>query len=185
MKTDAAIQKDVMDELLWEPLLKASEIGVAVKNEVVTLSGTVNTYAKKTAVEKAAKRVSGVKAVAEDIEVRILPDTKKTDTEIAEAVLNTLKGHRAIPENKIKVKVENGWVYLEGEVEWDFERTAVGTAVENLLGVIGISNTINVSSTLSRDEVKHKIKAAFHRSATVDAGKVAISITGINSNAYG
>ena len=110
MKTDAEIQKDVMDELKWLPLLKSTEMGVAVKNGVVTISGIVDTYSKKVLAEKAAARVTGVKAVAEDIEVKISGTGKPTDTEIAEAVLNALKWHSAMQENKIKVKVDNGCV---------------------------------------------------------------------------
>src|ERR1700739_2610509 len=133
MKTDTQIQKDVMDELKWEPVLDATEIGVAVKNGIVTLTGTVNTYAKKSAAENAAKRVVGVKAVAEDIEVQISMAHKKNDTEIAEAILNALKWHSAIMEDKIKVKVENGWVTLEGEVEWEFQKGTINYVVKNLV----------------------------------------------------
>ena len=118
MKTDSEIQNDVMEELKWEPLLNATEIGVAVKNGIVTLSGTVDTFRKKVAAEEAAKNVLGVKAVAEDIEVRLSEYGKRNDTEIATAVMNALKWHSAVKEDKIKVKVEDGWVTYEGEVEW-------------------------------------------------------------------
>ena len=178
MKTDAEIQKDVMDELKWLPLLKSTEIGVAVKNGVVTISGIVDTYSKKVLAEKAAARVTGVKAVAEDIEVKISGTGKPTDTEIAEAVLNALKWHSAMQENKIKVKVDNGWVTLEGEVEWEFQRRAARLMVEDLRGVIGIINIIKIISKLTATDVKSKISSAFHRSATVDAKKVNISVEG-------
>ncbi len=178
MKTDSEIQKDVMDELKWEPFLKASEIGVAVKNGVVTLSGTVDTYSKKVLAEKAAKRVTGVKAVAEDIEVKILTLGKRSDTDIAVAVINALKWHSAMQEDKIKVKVENGWVTLEGEVEWEFQRNTVRKMVEDLVGVAGITNAIKVVPSLSAIEIKRKISSAFHRSATVDAEKISIAVDG-------
>src|ERR1035437_6633253 len=113
MKTDVEIQKDVMEELRWEPLLNATEIGVAVKNGVVTLSGTVDTYLKKREAEKAAKHVAGVKAVAEDIEVKIASSFRKTDAEIADAILNALKWHSSVQDEKVKVTVEDGWVTLE------------------------------------------------------------------------
>ena len=132
MKSDNQIQKDVMDELKWEPYLNASDIGVSVKNGIVTLSGQVDTYSKKIAAEKAPKRVAGVKAVAEDIQVGVSPVYSKTDTEIAQAVLNALKWHSAVQEEKIKIKVENGNVKLEGEVEWEYQRNNVKTAIENL-----------------------------------------------------
>jgi osmotically-inducible protein OsmY len=178
MKTDFQIQKDVMDELKWEPFLNSSEIGVAVKNGIVTLSGIVDTYSKKLAAEKAAKKVMGVKAVAEDIQVGISPDYRKTDTEIAQAVYNALKWHTVIPEDKIKIKVEDGDVKLEGEVEWEFERRAAKTAIENLTGVRSIFNLITVKPRVNALDIKQKINAAFHRSATVDSAKITADVLG-------
>ena len=178
MKTDVEIQKDVMDELNWEPFLKATEIGVAVKNGVVTLSGKVDSYSKKISAEKAAKRVVGVKAVAEDIEVKLDANGKKSDSEIAEAVLNALKWHSAMQEDKIKVKVEDGWVTLEGEVEWEFQRNAAKSMVKDLIGVAGVLNNIKLMPKLVPSEIKRKITAAFHRSATVDADKVNVLVEG-------
>ena len=178
MKTDVEIQKDVMDELAWEPILTATEIGVAVKNGIVTLSGTVDMYRKKLLAERAVKRVEGVKAVAEDIEVKILPNGKKNDTEIAEAVLLGLKWHSGLQDGSIRVKVEDGWVTLEGEVEWEFQRLAALRMIENTIGVVGISNNIKIIPILSKGEIKKKINAAFHRSATVDADKINITVDG-------
>jgi osmotically-inducible protein OsmY len=167
-----------MDELKWEPFLKASEIGVAVTNGIVTLSGTVDTYGKKVSAEIAAKRVAGVKAVAENIEVKLLNGGKKTDTEIAAAVLNAIKWHSSIPDDKIKVKVEGGWVSLDGEVDWEFQRNSARTVVENLSGVGGISNNIKIIPVVSTVDIKRKISAAFHRSATVDSEKITIGVDG-------
>lgn len=178
MKTDSQIQKDVMDELAWEPILNANEIGVAVKNEIVTLSGTVETYSKKLAAEKAAKRVYGVKAVALDIEVKPSGTTKRNDTEIAQAVVNALRWDSQVPDEKIKTKVEDGWVTLEGDLEWDFQRTAARNAVENLLGVKGVFNNIRVSSKIKPIDIKQKIKTAFERSASLDAEKIDIETKG-------
>ena len=178
MKSDIQIQKDVMEELQWEPLLNASEIGVAVKNGVVTLSGQVDTYYKKLSAEKAAKRVGGVKAVAEDIQVGISPSSRKTDAEIADAVLNALKWHSAVQEEKIKIKVEQGVVRLEGEVEWDYERINAKDAIENLAGVRSVINFITVKPKITPTEILQKINAAFHRSATVDAGRISADVTG-------
>ncbi|MBI4947271.1 MAG: BON domain-containing protein [Bacteroidetes bacterium] len=174
MKTDPEIQKNVMEELRWEPLLNAAEIGVAVKNGVVTLSGTVDRYLKKREAEKATKRVAGVKAVAEDIEVKISDAFRKTDAEIADAVLNALKWHSSIQDEKIKVTVEDGWVTLEGEAQWEFQRSSARSSVENLIGVKGISNNIKIVSRVVLKEVKQKITSAFHRSATIDADKINI-----------
>ncbi len=178
MKTDSEIQKDVMEELKWEPFLNSSEIGVAVKNGVVTLSGLVDTYSKKISAEKAAKRVAGVKAVAEDIKIRLAGMGKKSDTEVAEALLNALKWHSALQEDKVKLKVEDGWVTIDGEVEWEFQKNAVGSAAENLLGVIGVSNNIKIIPKITAKEIKNKISAAFHRSATIDSEKINIETIG-------
>jgi osmotically-inducible protein OsmY len=178
MKTDIEIQKDVLDELKWEPYLNATEIGVAVKNGIVTLSGTVNSYLKKTRAEKAAKRVSGVKAVAEDIEVKYADSLLKNDTEIAETILSALKWHSAINEEKIKVKVEDGVVTLDGEVDWEFQRNSAVMQIENLIGVKRIVNNITIKSGIVPKELKQKVNSAFHRSATIDAEKINIEVTG-------
>ena len=178
MKPDLEIQKDVMEELRWSPLLNASEIGVAVKSGVVTLSGNVDTYTKKLAAENAAKNVAGVKAVAQEIDVRISDFGKRTDTDIAQAVLNALKWHSAVKEDKIKMKVEDGWVTLEGEVEWEFQRSAARNSVENLLGVKGITNNIKVMPAVAATDVARKIGAAFHRSATLDSQKINLEVVG-------
>ena len=135
MRTDSSIKQDVLDELEWQPSIDESQIGVVVKDGVVTLSGTVDSYAKKREAENAAKNVFGVKAVAEEIEVHYGDGYKKSDAEIASAAVNALKWNISVPSNKIDVKVENGWVYLSGEVMWDFEKHAAKKAVENLHGV--------------------------------------------------
>lgn len=178
MKTDAEIQKDVMDELRWEPILHASEIGVSVRNGIVTLSGTVDGYLKKTVAEKAAKRIAGVKAVAEDIEVKYPHDLIKNDTEIAEAVVNALKWHSGVAEEKIKIKVEDGVVTLDGEVDWEYQRNSAVAQIEKLIGVRTIVNNIAIKITLPSRDLKQKISAAFHRSATIDANKISVETSG-------
>ena len=178
MKSDVQIQKDVMEELKWEPFLSASEIGVAVKSGIVTLSGLVDSYSKKIAAEKAVKNVAGVRALAEDIQIAVSPAHKKTDAEIAEAVLNALKWHSAVQEEKIKIKVEEGNVRLDGEVEWEYQRSSAKTAIENLSGVRSVINLIKLKPKISSGDIEQKISAAFHRSATVDSGKITVDITG-------
>jgi osmotically-inducible protein OsmY len=179
MKTDVEIQKDVMEEIRWDPLLNASEIGVAVKNGIVTLSGEVKSFAKKNAAEDAAKRIMGVKGVAMDIEVRLGDETgKRTDTEIANAVVNALKWHSFVPSDKIKVEVESGWATLEGEVEWEFQRNAAKNAVQSLAGVVGLTNNIKLVPVIKSTDIRNKIAAAFHRSATVDSSHVKIEVEG-------
>lgn len=176
MKNDLEIQTDVIEEIKSEPLLLVSEIGVAVKNGVVTLSGLVDSYTKKLIAEEAAQRVQGVKAVAEDIEVRIENVSEKNDNEIAETALNLLKWNSSILEEQIKIKVENGWLTLEGEVEWEFIRASAEKALENLVGVKGVTNNIKVKSIINPVDVKRKIMNAFHRSATLDFEKINVEI---------
>ena len=178
MRTDLELQKDVIEELKWESSIKASDIGVSVTNGVVTLSGHVDSFTKKKAAENAALRVAGVSAVAEDIVVRIGATDKKSDTEVAQAIITAIRWNNIIDENKIKVKVESGWVTLEGEVEWSFEKNAIEHTVENLIGVRGVSNLITISSKLKTNDIKQKITAAFHRSATLDANNIIVDSVG-------
>lgn len=178
MKTDVQLQKDVMEEIQWHPLLNSSEIGVAVKNGIVTLSGQVDSYLKKAEAENATKKVVGVKALAEDIQIGVAPFYKKTDTDIAEAVVNALKWHSGVRDEKIKIKVENSIVRLEGEVEWEFERNTAKSAIENLSGVKGVINMITIKPRIVPSDVTKRINAAFHRSATIDASNISAEISG-------
>lgn len=176
MKNDIEIQNDVMEEIKWDPMLNAAEIGVSVKNGVVTLSGMVDTYSRKMAAESAARKVSGVRAVAENIQVGVSPAFRKTDAELAEAVLNALKWNTTVPEEKIKIKVEDGVVRMEGQVDWEYQRSAIKAAVGNLAGVRGIINLIMIKPVVTPANVKQKINAAFHRSARIDADKITVEV---------
>lgn len=178
MKKDIEIQEDVISQLKWEPFLKASDIGVVVKNGIVTLSGTVANYSQKLAAERAAKKVTGVRGIAEDIQIGVSPVFRKNDTEIAESVLNALKWHSAVPEEKVKVKVEDGIVTLEGEVEWEYQRSSAKDAVDHLLGVRNVVNNISVKPKVSVADIKNKISAAFHRTATIDADRISVEVVG-------
>ena len=178
MKSDIQIQQDVMDQLKWEPLLAASEIGVSVKNGIVTLSGIVDTFSKKLTAEKAAKSIAGVKVVAEDIQVGISPLFRRSDAEVAQAVLNALGWHTGVQHETIKIKVEDGTVMLEGEVEWEFQKVSARTAIENLAGVKHIINMIVVKPKVVATDIEKEINAAFHRSATIDAHKVTAVVSG-------
>jgi osmotically-inducible protein OsmY len=178
MKTDAQIKQDVLDELAWQPNIDETEIGVIVEDGIVTLSGVVNSYTKKVAAEKAAKSVNGVKAVAEDIEVKYGDDFKKTDKEIAKAVVNALEWNSSVPEDKMIIKVEDGWVYLSGEVKWGYQKNAAKRAVENLLGVRSVIDTISIKQDVKPQEVKQRIKNAFERSAELDANKITVLTDG-------
>lgn len=178
MKSDDQIQKDVMEELSWTPFLHESEIGVAVKNGIVTLSGRVDSYSKKISAENAAKKVAGVKAIAEDIHIGVSPAYAKTDTEIAEAVLSALKWNSAVQENKISIKVENGIVKLEGEVDWEYQRVNAVSAVQKLDGVLSVLNLISLKPRITPVDVSAKIKKALERSADIDADKIHVEVAG-------
>ena len=176
MKNDLEIQQDVMNQLKWNPFLKASEIGVSIKNGIVTLSGQVDSYAQKLEAERTVRKVAGVKAIAEDIEIGVSPSYKKSDTEIAGSVLNALKWHSAVPEDRLEVKVEDGVVTLGGEVEWEYQRNSARNAVVNLLGVRSVINNIAINPKASAGDVKSKITSALLRTATIDAERINVEV---------
>jgi osmotically-inducible protein OsmY len=178
MKTDQEIMKDVQDELKWDPYLSSSEIGVLVKNGIVTLTGVVDSYWKKLAAENGVKKISGVTAVVQKIEVKLSEAGKRKDTDIAEAIQSALKWSVLVPKDRIKVKVENGWVTLEGDVEWEFQKNAARRAVEKLEGVLGVTNNIRVTPKVTPSEIKQKIRSAFLRSATFDSDRITVDVDG-------
>lgn len=172
MTNSTNLQHVVQEELEWEPSVDASHIGVAATQPgIVTLTGTVATYAEKVSAERAAKRLSGVRAVANDIEVQPIGSMKRTDTDIAQAVLRALDWDIAVPHEKIKARVDDGWVTLEGEVVLQFQRAAAENAVRRLNGVRGVTNQIRLQVRRSAQpaEVKDRIEAALRRSAEIDA----------------
>jgi osmotically-inducible protein OsmY len=188
MKTNDELRNDVMDELKWDPQLREvyTQIGVSAKDGVITLSGMVDTYSKKLAAERAAQHVHGVKVVASDIEVRVEGFGKKTDTEIAEAVKNALRWNSAVNEDKIEIKVDNGWVYLDGYVDWEFQKTSAQNSVEDLLGVTGVINNIAIhSKAIDVKNIKDKISKAFQRNAMIDASNVTLETTGSRVTLHG
>ena len=180
MKTNQDLQKDVQDAIKWEPLLNAAEIGVTAKDGVITLTGTVDSYSKKLEAEEAAKNVSGVKAVAEEITIKYGDFGKKNDAEISHEVLNAWKWNWEVPEEKIKVKVENGWVTLEGELEWNYQREAAKNAIKSISGVMGVSNNIKIKSE-SHDAVeKRDIQCALERNSSIDELGIQVDVAGNN-----
>ena len=169
MKTNAEIQKDVQDAIEWEPLMQAAEIGVTVKDGVVTLTGTVDSYSKKSEAEEAAKSVAGVKAVVEKIDVKFHDSSaRKNDNEIASEVVNALKWNWRIPSDKIKVKVEKGWVTLAGELPWNYQKEAARDAVKNLMGVTGVANDITIKSETQDNVEKKDIESGLRRNWSVN-----------------
>ena len=180
MKTNQDLQKDVQDAIKWEPLLNAAEIGVTAKDGVITLTGTVDSYAKKIEAEDAAKNVSGVKAVAQEIAINYGGYGKKTDTEISNEVLKAWKWNWQIPEDKIMVKVESGWVTLEGELEWNYQREAAKTAIKNLTGVMGVTNMIKIKSDTHDAIEKAAIVGALERNSSIDDMGINVNVEGNN-----
>lgn len=180
MKTNEELQRDVLEEIKWDPMLTeiASQIGVMANEGVVTLSGRVYNYNQKISAEQAAQRVAGVKVVAEDIEVMIPQNKQLSDTDIAIAVNNALKWHSAVNEDLIEIKVENGWVYLDGFAEWDYQKKAAENAVKDIAGVTKVINRISLKPMVNPKDIKSKIVAAFHRSATIDASNITIEVLG-------
>jgi osmotically-inducible protein OsmY len=176
IRTDQEIHKDVIEELRWEQGVDAREIGVAVKDGVVTLTGKVDTYLKKWRAEEAAHRVSGVMAVANDIEVRTIGE--RTDTDIAEAAVHALTWDASVPPEKVHVTVERGWVTLKGVVEWQFQKQEAERVVRRLWGVKGVSNLITLKPVASPTDLKKKIEDALVRSAEIDADKITVEVQG-------
>ena len=175
--TDRQLQEHVQNALDWEPSIEAADIGVSVDNSVVTLRGDVKTYAERAAAERVALAVYGVKAVANDINVRLGNVGKRSDSDIAQAVLLAFRWNTMIPDEKIDVSVSNGWVKLSGSVDWEYQRTAATRAVRDLTGVVGVSNLITVEPRVSASDVKAKIEAALKRSAEVDARRINVTAT--------
>jgi osmotically-inducible protein OsmY len=174
--TDEEIQKDVLAELKWDAQVQPNEIGVSVKDGVVTLTGWVDSYLKKWAAEDAAHRVGGVKAVANDIEVKLF--SERTDADIAEAAVRALQWDASVPADKIQVTVSKGWVTLKGEVNWNFEKQDAERVVRRLTGVKGVSNLITVKPSTTPSELKKRIEDALVRNAKVDANKITVEVQG-------
>ena len=180
VRTDAEIQQDVLSELKWDARVQPNEIGVVVKDGVVTLTGWVDSYMKKWSAEKAAHRVKGVKAVANDIEVRLPSSSERTDADIAAAVRRALEWDTLLPADRIKVTVSKGWVTLEGEVPWSYQRADAARVARRATGVRGVTNLIVIRPSVhpSPDEMKQKIEEALVRSAETDAQHIQVDVQG-------
>jgi osmotically-inducible protein OsmY len=177
-RTDAEIQSDVMAELKWEPRVQASEIGVGVKDGVVTLTGWVDSYTKRWAAEEAAHRVRGVKAVANEIEVRFGAGGERTDVEIAAAAVRALEWDAVLVPEKIDVTVSKGWVTLKGTVDWEYKKREAERVVRNLAGVVGVSNLIEVKPKVQPSDIKKEVEDALVRSAHTDAQRITVEVEG-------
>ena len=178
MKSDSEIERDVKDELSWNPDLDATDIAVSVKKGVVTLTGFVRSYTDKFEAEAAAKRVSGVVAIANDIEVRMPSVDERPDPEIARDAVAAIKSQLPISSEKIKVIVKNGWITLEGQVEWQYQRSTAEHAVRRIKGLKGVSNMIQLKPHAQPSEIKRKIQEAFRRNAEVDSNRIIVEADG-------
>jgi osmotically-inducible protein OsmY len=176
MKGDVQIHRDIAEELEWDPQLRDTELGFAVKDGVVTLSGTVDTYLQKLAAQRAVQRVAGVKAVADELDVKPPSLFARSDTDIAHAAVSALKWNASVPSDTVIVNVEDGWITLEGKVSWWYQRDAAERAVRSLVGVRGVSNVLLVSPPVSETAVSQRIERALARSAHLDAKRIKVEL---------
>jgi osmotically-inducible protein OsmY len=177
MKSNAELQQDVQDAIKWQPLLNAAEIGVTVKDGVVSLTGVVDSYVKKTEAEDAARNVAGVRALIEKIEVKFSGSYSKTNSEIATEVLNALRTRWDVPKDIIKVKVEAGWITLTGELAWNYQKEAAEEAIKNLAGVTGVTNDITIKSGSMESVEKSDIEKALKRNWAFHENRIQVRVS--------
>ena len=177
-KSDAQLKKDVESELEWDAVVHANNIGVAVKDGVVTLSGHLDSFAEKYAAERAVQRVLGVKGLAVELDVRLGANAKRTDAELASAAEQALRWHALVPEDRVKVMVEKGWVTLSGEVDWDYQRNYATKAVRPLTGVLGVTNSMSVKPLVTPANIKNRIQGALERQADREAKNSEVVVSG-------
>jgi len=185
MKTDAQLKKDIGDELEWEPSVNATHIGVSVDRGVVTLTGHIDTYAEKAAVERAVQRVQGVQAIALELDVKLAPNHQRSDTELAQSLQSALQAQALVPASRISMKVEHGWVTLSGEVDWDYQRSNAERTVHQTMGVVGVSNRITLKARTVPTDVSNRIKDALARQAEREARGIEVSIAGSTATLRG
>lgn len=178
MKTDRELQRDVVTELAWDPSVRHEDIAVAAKDGVVTLGGTVDTYAQRYSAERAVERVVGVRAIANDLGVKLDKFSERSDSEIAHAALTALRADVEVPDQKITIKVAKGWLSLQGEVGWQYQRNAAERAVRYLAGVKGLVDNIHVTAAATPADIKMRIEQALRRAAITDAGHITVHTEG-------
>ena len=178
MKTDEQLKQDVAAELAWDPAINTTQIGVAVRAGIVTLNGTLDSYAQKHAVERAVRRVAGARGMALDLEVRLSPGHARTDSDIAQAAAHALRWHSLVPDDKVKVEVEEGWLRLSGEVDWAYQRASAEQSVRPLVGVRGVTNEISIKARANAGEISRGIASALERHARREAQRIAVDVEG-------
>jgi osmotically-inducible protein OsmY len=177
-RTDEEIQRDILDELKYDPAFQGDDIAVAVRDGVVTLAGYAKSYMDKWQAERVVSRIKGVRGVANDIEVKLTSTSERPDPEIARAAIDALRWNVSVPADRIRVKVEKGWLTLEGEVDWYFQKEAAERTVRTLTGVRGVTNLIAVHARPAAQDVKQKIKEALKRGAEIDADHITVEVEG-------
>jgi osmotically-inducible protein OsmY len=177
-KSDSQLKKDVESELEWDAVVNADNIGVAVKDGVVTLSGHLDSFAQKYAAERVVQRVQGVKGLAVELDVRLGAGAKRSDADLALAAESALRWHALVPEDRVKVMVEKGWVTLSGEVDWDYQRNHAMKAVRPLTGVLGVTNSMTVKPLVTPDNIKNRIQGALERQADREAKNIEVIVSG-------
>jgi osmotically-inducible protein OsmY len=178
MIDDATLQQNVLDELDWEPKVDAAHIGVTASEGAVTLSGHVSSYPEKFAAIEAVRKIRGVRAIADDIEVHLRDDLRTDDSDVAERIAHVLEWNVTVPGDSVKAKVSNGFVNLTGEVDWDHERRQIERQVRHVRGVKGLSNLIKIRQRASAPDVKKKIEEALQRNASLEASHIRVSVAG-------
>ncbi|ABM37608.1 BON domain-containing protein [Polaromonas naphthalenivorans] len=178
MKTDSQLKANVIDELAWDPAINATGIGVMVTDGVVTLTGHLNSFAEKEAVERAIQRVDGVRGIALELDVKLSAEHKRSDSEIAQAAATSLRLNSLVPYDKIKVLVENGWVTLSGEVDWSYQLVRAEQCIRPLAGVHGIYNRIAIKPRASGRNIGEQITAALTRQAMREARHISVEVEG-------
>lgn len=176
MRTDEQIRDDIVAEIDWDPRIESTDVGVTVKNGAATLMGTVRTYAEKLAAEEAAKRVRGVRAIAEEIKVKLPSSDKATDEDIAQRIAHILQWNASIPGDAIKAEVRGGFVSLSGEVDWNYQREMARNLIAGVRGVSAVSNMIKVKTRVQSAEVTREITRALHRNADVESSKIKVDV---------
>jgi len=183
VRTDDDIRESVLEEIKWDPKITSPDVAVVVRDGVVTLTGFVSSYWEKEAAEKAAKRVYGVRGVANDLQIKLA--TERTDPEIARDAVHAIESHVGIPSDRIKVTVKYGWVTLEGSVDWQYQKSLAESALKSIRGVLGVTNNIEVKPQVSPADLKNKIESALVRIAELDARRITVEVDGGTVRLYG
>jgi osmotically-inducible protein OsmY len=178
MKTDFQLKADVADELAWDPAVNAANIGVIVNHGVVTLTGHLDSFAEKRAAERAVRRVAGVRGIAVELDVKLAPSHRRSDSEIAQAAIAALRWHSLVPDDRVKVEVEDGWVTLSGDVDWAYQSASAEQGIAPMVGVRGLTNNIAVKAHASNKDVGEQIAAALRRHAEREARHLKVDVEG-------